>query len=198
MCNPFTCCSRNSHSKDQSLICQSIKAKWWKFKQKQKAESQTPTCGSDKRHLSWGLLSSSPAVSETRVRSTPHVADSRRVALDDLTLLRDPCEKCNLIDFPVLFSLTPRDGAIFSLTWDNPFAAVVLRKSSISPLAKTGMESWQNQKSSLAWGPKVPSDGWGEAKWGEWGVSACPQSWTTLKPNPTAFLTRYKENSTEI
>lgn len=100
-CNLFTCCCRKSWSKDQCHICQSIKAKWWKFKCKQGAESQTLTCGSQKGYLSCGLLFSTPAVRESRVRSTPRVADSSPVALDGLSLLRDPCEKCNLIDFTV-------------------------------------------------------------------------------------------------
>lgn len=64
-----------------------------------------------------------PAVRESQVRSTPQVTDCDPVALDDPSLLRDPCEKCNPIDFTVLFSLTPRDGSVFLTGLRQPLSS---------------------------------------------------------------------------
>lgn len=76
-----------------------------------------------------GLLLFAPAVRESQVRSTPHVADSGSVALYALSILSDCCENCNLFDFTVLFSLTPRSGSLFLTDLKQPLCSCGLEKN---------------------------------------------------------------------
>lgn len=74
------------------------------------------------------------------------------MALGDLNIFRDSCEKCNPVDFTALFSLTPRDGSISQADLRQPLAAAALRKSSVNSLVRTEQESWKNHEISASLG----------------------------------------------
>lgn len=122
-----------------------------------------------KGHLSWGLSFSAPTVRESQVRPPTYVAD------------------CNPVTLKVYLVSGQGMAQSFSLTRNNLFAAVDLRKSSISFWLGQKWNRTRIGKFHCLIAPS-PLKWLSESRWGDWVGSACPQTWATLKPKPTGLL----------